>query len=487
MTCAAKLCHVSDPNATRLGRTLVNFAGSLEPAEVITQIFSDVFAPKSTGTLMKRSHSLWTFCKFLRSKQQGNPFSQREATIYQFLCFMRSSNFGATAPSHFLEAMRFADAMLGFVQPLEITPRIKGAAHAQYVTKRRRKPARVLTLDMVKELERICIHGDLLRNRVLAGSMLFCIFAGSRWHDSLFVATMQVAKHADIVLLEADTSRHKTSLTKELQAELLPFTAVATAFDDASWGESFATARQDAGFQSAPFFTMSWSDVHSTWSGSRMSTGEATCWLRELLQPAFGRTEVESLTIHGCKATLLSWCAKSLMFTPDEQSLLGHHVPGQHKSALLYSRDTQIALCAKIHVMLQRMRDNSFNPDKPRAERLFELVGHAASEVEKPSETSQRSETSSSSSSDCDISDSVSDDSADVKENLDRSLPEGCEGGNLWVHKFSSVVHHVKHDDDTRLMCGRSISCNFRKAKHQDISDAPMVCAMCSSSLKALE
>ena len=143
-----------DPNATRLGRTLVNFAGFLEPAEVITRIFSDVFAPKSTGTLMKRSHSLWTFCKFLRSKQQGNPF-----------CFMRSSNFGATAPSHFLEAMRFADAMLGFVQPLEITPRIKGAAHAQYVTKRRRKPARVLTLDMVKELERICIHGDLLRNR----------------------------------------------------------------------------------------------------------------------------------------------------------------------------------------------------------------------------------------------------------------------------------------------------------------------------------
>ena len=95
-----------DPNATRLGRTLVNFAGSLEPAEVITQIFSDVFAPKSTGTLMKRSHSLWTFCKFLRSKQQGNPFSQREATIYQFLCFMRSSNFGATAPSHFLHLCR---------------------------------------------------------------------------------------------------------------------------------------------------------------------------------------------------------------------------------------------------------------------------------------------------------------------------------------------------------------------------------------------
>ena len=86
------------PNATRLGRTLVSFACSLEPAEAITQIFLDVFAPKSTGALMKRSHSLWTFCKFLRSKQQGNPFSQREATIYQFLCFMRSSNFGATAP-----------------------------------------------------------------------------------------------------------------------------------------------------------------------------------------------------------------------------------------------------------------------------------------------------------------------------------------------------------------------------------------------------
>ncbi|CAJ1461552.1 unnamed protein product [Effrenium voratum] len=49
---------------------------------------------------------------------------------------------------------------------------------------------------------------------------------------------MQVAKHADSVLLEADTARRKTSLTKELQAELLPFTAVATAFDDASWGEA---------------------------------------------------------------------------------------------------------------------------------------------------------------------------------------------------------------------------------------------------------
>lgn len=60
------------------------------------------------------------------------------------------------------------------------------------------------------------------------------------------------------------------------------------------------------------------------------------------------------------------------LFSPEEQLALGHHVSSQYKSALIYSRDNQIGLCSKIHIMLEKIRQETFQPDNSRVQRLLQ-------------------------------------------------------------------------------------------------------------------
>ena len=126
---------------------------------------------------------------------------------------------------------------------------------------------------------------------------------------------------------------------------------------------------------------------------SRMSTAEATGWLRELLEPHVGSDRASSLTVHGLKATLLSRGRfKSTLFTADEQLALGHHVNAQYRSAMIYSRDNQIGLCKKVHAMFTRIREGTFDPDATRVSRLFQLAFETALERDGGSSDSSSSD-----------------------------------------------------------------------------------------------
>ena len=85
-----------NPNSTKLGRTLLSFAGTLHSEPVLMQTFVDSFANKATGTLTKRTSSLWQFTAWLHSNKLGDPFSQSEENLYRYVCHMRSSAMGAT-------------------------------------------------------------------------------------------------------------------------------------------------------------------------------------------------------------------------------------------------------------------------------------------------------------------------------------------------------------------------------------------------------
>eukprot|EP00435_Cladocopium_sp_Y103_P060773 s14_g22.t1 len=112
-----------------------------------------------------------------------------------------------------------------------LSPRVIGATHAAYMTKRVRKPAEVLKVSEIRELEQICMHDDATHRRIIAGNLLFSFMAAARWHDSMHVVAIDLSKDHHLVLLEAFTAKHKSSRTKELQRELLPFTALGHALD----------------------------------------------------------------------------------------------------------------------------------------------------------------------------------------------------------------------------------------------------------------
>ena len=474
-----------DLDSTRLGQSLRSFAGTLCPDDELSQIFMDVFAPKATGTVLKRCNSLWRFSCWLQSQCAGSPFSQNEMMLYKYICHLRDVGAGSTTPSQLVEALRFADNLLGFTQVRlqdVLSPRVTGAAHSIFMTKRIRKPAETLTVSEVSELEHICVNDAESHRRVVAGHLLFSFAAAARWHDSMYVVALETSMAGDISLLEALTSKHKSSRGKEQQMELLPFTALGRITTDDFWGRSWVEARQECQAESWNHFLNSWSESAHCWVDSRMSTAEATGWLRELLEPHVGPERAVKLTVHGLKATLLSWAAKSTIFTADEQLTLGHHVHSLYRSSMIYSRDNQIKLCHKLNQMFAKIRNGQFDPDATRVNRLFQLAYNAILENESTEDSSE-------SSSDSDASSVASSDgehdSVSQKPHFKRLDADNMEADLCLINTNSQVIHLLISEDE-KFWCGRHPSASFRKASREDLNATEaVICANCSHSYRA--
>ena len=104
-------------------------------------------------------------------------------------------------------------------------------------------------------------------------------------------------------LLEADSRKHKTSAAQQTQTELLSLTALGKALDNEAWGESFTQARGEYGFTENQYFLTSYSESKAKWTDHRMTTAEATSWLRDILCGQVGRGRADKLTrdFMGCK------------------------------------------------------------------------------------------------------------------------------------------------------------------------------------------
>ena len=188
-----------DSNATNVGRSLVTFAGTLVTDAEIVNSISDVFGPKSTGTTLKRTNAMWRFAQWLHQQSLGSPFIQPEHVVYRYVCFLKESGAGPTTASHFLESLQFLNSLLDFFVVIKVSDvlsaRVKGSAHVQYVAKRIRKPAEVLTQQEVTELEDVVLTSSNLQRVILAGHFLFCIFSAARWHDSMYVCSTTVSNY----------------------------------------------------------------------------------------------------------------------------------------------------------------------------------------------------------------------------------------------------------------------------------------------------
>ena len=266
---------------------------------------------------------------------------------------------GPSTPAQFTEALRFSNALLGFCKTelnVLLSARVVGAAHSLHLTKGARKPAEVLTTFELRGLELICLREGSLHHKVITGHLIFCMMGAARWHDSMHVVSIELLNAGKLALLEAVTAKHKSPRSKEQQRELLSFTALGQTLANDCWAEHWIVAREQAHCESWPHLLCSWSEQVHGWTGSRMSTAGASCWPRGFLEPTVGAARASMLTVHSLKATMLSWAAKSLLFSPDEQLAWGHHVSSQYKSALIYSRDNQIGLCLKIRTMLEKIR-----------------------------------------------------------------------------------------------------------------------------------
>ena len=192
-----------------------NKVGLTLDAEEAVQILSDIMAPKSTGTLCKRIGALWRYAQFSSSHGGLGPFTAPEPELYRYLQTLRESDAGATSGASLVEALRFANHLLGF-QRIPIadldSPRVEGVSYSLFMKKRRRSPAPPLPVVVVRHLLSACLDTALSDElRLISGHLALCVFAVARWSDLRLIVGLHVDESGTITVFEAESKDYKTA------------------------------------------------------------------------------------------------------------------------------------------------------------------------------------------------------------------------------------------------------------------------------------
>ena len=340
----ARALLMVDPLTTQLGTSLLSSAGTLVDETIVGQSFSDAFAPKATSTLVKRMSSLWRYGKWCMYKHLS-PFNMKEDQVYGYLSELRESGAAPSSAQSFIAAVHFLHSIVFikcFGETVSVSGRCKGLAKSELQRRRKRKQAPPLSVAMVRAMEKfIMAHYDDHRG-VICGHLLFCIYSSARWSDTLRLVDIEKFHRGSITLLETATEHHKSALTDDAKSMFLPLLCLGQCLELEPWATYWLNARIVAkvGRPYTQTAQPGWDDRKGRFTSTYMSSTEATLWLREILEVSgFSAEQSSAFTSHSCKSTLLSWAAKSGLFSPSQRRRLGHHLDPQDKSMLVYSRD----------------------------------------------------------------------------------------------------------------------------------------------------
>ena len=492
-----------DPLASRLGRSLASEVENLATEDEISSSFSHAFAAKASSTIYKRSGSLCKFATWCMHRGVS-PLRFGEVDLYRYMCSLQDSA-GATSGSHLVEALRFLDGVVGLVHvAIEeiLSSRCRGLAQAMHASKAPLKQKQPLTRSQIEDLETFCIRASS-RHVCIAGQLLFCFHAASRWRDS------QTLRHVDLevdptsgeslVFGEALTS--KTTLTAKAKTTLLPYVGVGLGLSRQPWAEAWMKARSEEGLTGGDPFLPTFCERRGSWGSQRMSASEASIYLREFLQNMSGNYEdMASLGTHSMKRTLLSWAGKShpIVFNHSERRLLGHHLDQENKSVVIYSKDSYVALYGKVLGMYSSIRSGLFDPDMKAATRMRVIARRLAQDEDLESPASPRTAGPAHDHRDDPVPEAAESEAGSLSSGSEapegelrvpgmlgaRSPFLGVDLSACWTHKISGITHVIR--DETTLMCGRFLSSNFVRTAEAGIAGAnPECCHQCNRCLES--
>eukprot|EP00435_Cladocopium_sp_Y103_P071235 s724_g37.t1 len=158
------------------------------------QILVDVFFNKAPQTLLKRANSLHRVCAVLQV--QGMQFPCSESQFYAFLKSESEQGAKASRLKACFEAVVFARFVLGIeiLQQVVSSRRCLGAAsHSGLGCPRQ---ADSFTVKQLTVLHSVLRDDEELWNKCMAGMILFCVYARSRWSD---------AQHAEELVSDYDS------------------------------------------------------------------------------------------------------------------------------------------------------------------------------------------------------------------------------------------------------------------------------------------
>lgn len=374
----------SDLEATKVGRTLLKLSEQLATNAAIKNSIDDVFATKSTATLVKRGGSILSFVHWARSNNRWRPLLFEEELVYEYVCEIRSQGAAPSKGQSFIQALNFASCLLGSPAAWDAahSSRVIGACHAMAIAKRPLTQAVPLTVKQVRILESLTSHAPDLADRCASGYMTFCIYACCRFSDPMYASEVKydLCSGPDGPdgfavtrgFVEFYTlGHHKTANTVAKKTTFLPLVAHVAGLSQSPWGLAWKRARDEAGLRDDSPPQLPAPGTAKLWTSRRVTTGEGTKWLRHLLVlGGCSQAEADAVSTHSLKCTILSWMSKAGVDIALRR-LMGHHSDPAMKSALTYSRDAMAAPLAEVQKVVDAINSGDFRPDDSRAERAF--------------------------------------------------------------------------------------------------------------------
>ena len=423
---------------------------------------------RSPNTIAKRAHSLLQFCLWHRGfyyKKHPIPFTQDEVADYVWEKHQDGMTY--TGLTSFVEAVHFGTHVLGLPVTNPETPLVsafvKGVLDKMALSRPKRKQARPLTVPEVTFLENMVKDQAVDPfDRYAAGAFLFALFGRCRWSDlkdvSHFFLDVSTIDSRTIGYIEFATFSHKTAAQVARHGLPLPLVAPIWGLTNPCWALVWHKLSKEVDLCFNESFKgpiLPAPDKTGSWNRRSVSASEATKWLGELLKQ--GGFNLEAVTSHSLKCTVLSWLAKAGT-EPHHRLVLGHHST-QKGSLETYSRDMLAAPLRAMEDVLRRIRVGALRPDMTRSGHIQEPTRPdcAADQPDQNNSDSSSSSGKSSSSS----SSSETDSDSEAAGNLltvggtDPDVQQSSWGlGIMYQHELSKIVHLKLNEENSTFVCG---------------------------------
>ena len=476
----------SDFHATKLGAMLYELSGSLDKEPQIQRTIELTFAKKSIATLHKRTLAFWKLFRFHSDRGHKSGLHMSEASIFAYIESMAGG--AATAPQSCLEAVFFMHTLLGIRIPIEdlVSHRIRGLVHERAIHKRPLKQARALTVEEVRFLERLVVKSPDTAVVCIAGFFLYALANSARWGDAQSSSFPELDSAASRPVLSSGTLRHKLASTAERKTTLLPFVGFGQLLISTPWAPKWLDAMKRARLprSSVDYLLPSWNESSSQFIRRRMTSGEATLHLREILSQMEQPVLHPLPSSHSLKVTLLSWACKSGQFTMVERQIIGHHLDRPSTSALTYGRANFVGPLGKVAGMLNKIHDGSFRPDASAAE----LIAQQLYQEEAASDELERKLHGEPCICEESASDDMGHDEADqavvaAVPAAERRMVSAPDPSQFLVHLSSGTLHAIPLGSD-RFRCGRPRTPNYVRPRGETSSPYPF-CLVCQRAQEA--
>ena len=461
-------------DACQTGRIIRDCGEGTDMESYALETIGAIMGTRSPYTVVKRANSILAFLRW--GDQLGIRDLFSEPNIWKYIQWLRTSDSGPTSAASFVSALRFAHFILGFADSVNdlVSRRIAGLSEQIFATKRKLKQAAPLSVEQVKFLH--CVLKDEHQHdmdRASAAYLLIAIYGRCRHSDLCFIQDAIPDFGPEGGFLELRATAHKTGRTAQRKAQLLPILIPAVGVTGEMWLDAATSAFQRVGLL-----------LDGEVNGRRgLKSGEATNLLREFLALNADGRDLNAVSSHSCKATVLSWSSK---FGLDEytRSVLGRHVSATVSSSALYARDLCIEPVRKLQELIKQIATGVFRPDAPRSEFFGAPISVVPTLVDEPcvtkdehadelenefivisSDEDSTSHSSSSTCSDCSSSNPGSEAGQPIAK-MPRLIPCDPKVGKWFTHKKSKISHFCRNFESlvspVRLfVCGKRLNDNY--------------------------